>query len=346
MASSLVLYAPNVHTGGGLVLLRALLHDWPVGHELRAVLDQRAADKIDLPVLAKVLWTRPTLASRLEAERQLVALVRPGDAVLCFHGLPPLFRNAGRVLLFQQNRLLLGLMRLRDFSLRTGLRVAAERWISHAFRHRVAEYIVQTTGMARSLTAWHGGRPQVRVLPFGAEMTVKPRQKPEWDFVYVSDGLPHKNHARLLQAWVELAAEGVKPSLVLTLGPRDKALAEQVAALAHERGVNIQNVGHVDHDAVMTLYARSRALIFPSLGESFGLPLLEARAAGLPILAPELDYVRDVCDPVQTFDPQSPVSIARAVRRFLQQAEPLPLPGPAADFWAALGLSGDERALT
>jgi len=38
----------------------------------------------------------------------------------------------------------------------------------------------------------------------------------------------------------------------------------------------------------------------------------------LQILAPELDYVRDVIDPAQTFDPNSPTSIARAVLRHLK----------------------------
>ena len=52
--------------------------------------------------------------------------------------------------------------------------------------------------------------------------------------------------------------------------------------------------------------------------ESFGLPLLEAKFLGLPILASELDYVRDVVEPTETFDPESPVSISRAVQRFLK----------------------------
>ena len=45
--------------------------------------------------------------------------------------------------------------------------------------------------------------------------------------------------------------------------------------------------------------------------------MIEARQAGLPVLASELDYVRDVLDPEQTFNPESPLSIARAVKRFL-----------------------------
>jgi glycosyltransferase involved in cell wall biosynthesis len=80
--------------------------------------------------------------------------------------------------------------------------------------------------------------------------------------------------------------------------------------------------------------------LFPSLGESFGLPLIEAQAMGLPILAAELDFVRDVCAPVETFDAQSAVSIARAVRRFLQQAESPRAPATAQEFLARLMQDG------
>jgi glycosyltransferase involved in cell wall biosynthesis len=51
------------------------------------------------------------------------------------------------------------------------------------------------------------------------------------------------------------------------------------------------------------------------------LPLLEAARARLPIVAAERDYVRDIVTPAETFDPESPVSIARAVRRFLRCPE-------------------------
>ena len=76
----------------------------------------------------------------------------------------------------------------------------------------------------------------------------------------------------------------------------------------------------------MNLYKNSRALIYPSTLESFGLPLLEAATCGLPVLASELDYVRDIVSPAVTFDAGSAVSIARAVRRFLGCPEsPMPV---------------------
>lgn len=79
----------------------------------------------------------------------------------------------------------------------------------------------------------------------------------------------------------------------------------------------IVNHGQLDTEPLRTLYHQGDALIDASTLESFGLPLIEAKLAGLPVIAPELDYVRDVIVPDQTFDPGSPRSIARAVKRFL-----------------------------
>ena len=85
--------------------------------------------------------------------------------------------------------------------------------------------------------------------------------------------------------------------------------------------MNIFNLGLISEGEIQDLYLNAMALIFPSTLESFGIPLIEARDAGLVIVASELDYVRDIVDPEFTFDPVSPLSIARAVKRFLGEKE-------------------------
>ena len=51
------------------------------------------------------------------------------------------------------------------------------------------------------------------------------------------------------------------------------------------------------------------------------MPLIEASQLDLPVIAAELDYVRDILDPVETFDPESSMSITRAVKRFMGKNE-------------------------
>lgn len=323
IAKPLVIYAPNVGAGGGLVLLRELLAaTWPV--PVTAILDQRARTalgKVGDAVAAH--WAEPSVGGRWRAERRLADLTKAGTTVLCFHNLPPILARRGQVFCYVQNAYVIGLIPTAGLGMRLRARIRIERLIARRFRHRVDRYVVQTATMADALRHWYGdGVPPVDVLPFvatdllsGAQAGARSEQA--WDFLCVADGSLHKNHRGLFAAWRLLAEEGIRPSLAVTLHPeRDAALRDEIRELA-ATGLRIVDLGQLPHAEILAAYRRAGALIFPSYAESFGIPLLEAQAAGLPILASERDYVRDVCDPAETFDPASPRSIARAVRRFL-----------------------------
>lgn len=325
----LYIHAPNVHVGGGGVLLKALLEAPNLG-AFRANLDARAAAMLALPETAPCHFVPATLQGRADAERRLAAEARDDDVVLCFHGLPPMLPVRGRVIVFKQNRLHLDTNSLSGFSWKTRIRLSMERLICKMFRNRVHEYIVQTPSMKLAVENWHGGAPIVRVIPFLSELPALPAAGKETmpvsagngelidgEFIYVADGEAHKNHSALVSAWILLAAEGIFPALTLTLPPRNAVLWQDIETAIATHELRIVNLGTLTHAAVLARYRAARALIFPSTTESFGLPLLEASAAGLPVIAAELDYVRDVCEPRETFDPTSPRSIAAAVKRFL-----------------------------
>ena len=328
--SALILHAPNVHAGGGLVLLRCLLgaaHD----RELAWMnLDSRARDKLGLQPDAPCRWYGPTFANRFAAEIELRNRALPSHAVLCFGSLPPLFRLPAHVAVFVQNRLLVDAVPLDGFNRWVKLRIAAERtWLRRLSRN-ADRYIVQTPAMAALLERRCAGRATVDAIPFAqhAETVSRNARAPaagrvmRYDFVYVASGDAHKNHATLVRAWRALAAEGIFPTLCLTLDPvLHPALWDAMADDARRHGLRIENATPRDQDEIAALYRSARALIFPSTVESLGLPLIEARRHGLAVLAPELDFVRDVLDPEESFDPGSAVSIARAVKRFLGRPE-------------------------
>jgi glycosyltransferase involved in cell wall biosynthesis len=113
-----------------------------------------------------------------------------------------------------------------------------------------------------------------------------------------------------------LADEGIFPQLILTIDSRKYT---QLWDFIHEKvSINQLHIKNIyKNELVNELYKKADALIYPSLFESFGLPIIEARSFNLPVLASELDYVRDLIDPEETFDPNSPGSIFRAVKRFM-----------------------------
>jgi glycosyltransferase involved in cell wall biosynthesis len=109
--------------------------------------------------------------------------------------------------------------------------------------------------------------------------------------------------------------------LGVTLDARFGTLLRIIEMTSARYALKIENLGVMSREKLYEAYGETGALVFPSTSESFGLPLVEASRIGLPIIASELDYVRDVCEPVETFDPRSPTSIARAIRRFLAVPE-------------------------
>jgi glycosyltransferase involved in cell wall biosynthesis len=318
---TLIVHAPNVHQGGGRTLLLSVLNAVTVDESV-ALLDHRLDKASVQPTLAVECFS-PTLLGRWRAERRVNRLAKPGDIVLCFGNLPPLFRNEGKVAVFLQNRYLFGQRDLRAFSLWERWRIRLERlWFARRMDATSMVIYVQTPSMADELLRETG--IEARVFPFAPKEPDRPAPpaEPQFDFIYVASGEPHKNHRQLIDAWKLLGLQGLFPSLCLTLDPKTHApLVQHLQRVANEHGLRITNLGTVAPTEMTRCYRQARALIYPSTLESFGLPLIEAAGLGLPVLASELDYVRDVVTPVASFDPHSPLSIARAVRRFLHENE-------------------------
>ncbi len=325
----LIIHAPNIHQGGGAVLLSELIasvpYELPLFLQVDARFDLFSNSHPDL----KVLPFKPNFLGRFKAEVSLFRIVCRGDYVLCFGNLPPLFRLKSDPTVFLQNRYLVdNNAPIFALPLRTRLRLYIERLWLKLFRRNARHLIVQTSSMqslAKEFLGMH-----VKCSPFFPNVIKSSGQclskltNRKFDFIYVASGEAHKNHLNLIKAWKLLFAEGLNPSLALTLSTELDAELCQYIEKEKMNGLNIHNLGVLSHDDLLAVYGLSGALIYPSSFESFGLPLLEAKEFGLAILAPELDYVRDVINPSETFNPHSPVSISRSVSRYLKKSQPLP----------------------
>lgn len=332
MTRNIFIHAVNVHQGGGQALLNALLQ--AIDGQVFLSVDERMPLPAKLKSSIHVNRVKPSVWQRLLAERWLANKAGKEDFVLCFGNLPPLFKLRALTVLFLQNRYLIEDIPLNGFPLKIRFRLLVERWWTATRLSNVDKCIVQTPAMKGLLDGKLKGKLPVQMLPFVAEprgykrgLAQASSRSSEFDFVYVASGEPHKNHRRLIEAWCLLAQDGLFPSLCLTLDKhRFSELCSFIDEMRQSRGVKIVNRGSLAHAEVLALFERSAAAIYPSQLESFGLPLIEARQAGLPVLASELDFVRDVLDPEEVFDPRSSTSIARAVKRFMAVGEqPLPL---------------------
>jgi|LauGreDrversion4_2_1035121.scaffolds.fasta_scaffold276822_2 glycosyltransferase involved in cell wall biosynthesis len=124
-----------------------------------------------------------------------------------------------------------------------------------------------------------------------------------------------KNLAGLFAAY---AASGLGAELHVTggeatLGPVDRAALDALPPLMRAR---IRFLGFVPDAALPGLYRGASMLVFPSRGEGFGLPPLEAMACGTPVVAGRAGSIPEVVgDAALLVDPGDPDAIAAAMRR-------------------------------
>ena len=126
-------------------------------------------------------------------------------------------------------------------------------------------------------------------------------------YFYPSSFDPHKNHKRLFKAFNKLnhvSNEDIK--LIVSID-------EYKVPLQYRNNELIFFIGNQPIYVINQLYEIVDFLIFPSLNESLGLPLIEASFYNLPIIASDLDFVYEVCKPSKTFDPLSEEDIYRKI---------------------------------
>jgi glycosyltransferase involved in cell wall biosynthesis len=316
--NKLLVHAPNVHTGGGFELLKQVIKG--LGNEVELNLDSRVKNKL-AKSNTRINFVKPAIFSRLYSEWLLRKQATSYSTTLFFGNLPPVFKLRGKSVLFIQNRLLISAEALTGVAILVRLRLKVERFWLRRFIHNIAVVFVQTPQMKELLVKnVNLNQGKIRVYPFYDLNAVVVNLKKEYDFVYPASGDVHKNHKELINAWVLMAKEGLYPSLVITIdGKRYKDLLLWINQEKERYGLNIHNLGWVaNKDDLILTYQKSRMMVFPSKSESFGLPLIEAKKIDMSIVASELDYVRDVCSPIETFDPDSSKSILRAIKRALE----------------------------
>ena len=153
-----------------------------------------------------------------------------------------------------------------------------------------------------------------KVLPY-------PFQNGTYNIVYPSIPEPYKQHKTLVKAVFEVKMRnpelGNRLRLHFTFKESDyPALSEDV----NKNGLSeqVDFMGRVPHDELLKMYKSSTFFCFPSTIETIGLPLLEAAAFGLPILAADVEYAREVLDDydgVTFLPPTEPSQWANAIEK-------------------------------
>ena len=169
---------------------------------------------------------------------------------------------------------------------------------------------------------------RVHVIPEGLPPAVTPGPRPDGVdpgfMLAVGTVEPRKNYPRLLAAYRLLRGRALpfiidgRPGVpqLLIAGRAGWAYGDTLDRIEAEPGVKY--VGHVDEATLEALYQSASLLVFPSLYEGFGLPLLEAMAHGLPAVVGATGALPELAlDCALTIDAADPHAIAGALERLL-----------------------------
>lgn len=126
---------------------------------------------------------------------------------------------------------------------------------------------------------------------------------------------PHKNLPRLIRAYGRK-----KRDFRLILAGLRGFHADAIERLIDELGLrdSVQITGWIPREELYSLFERARAFVYPSMFEGFGMPVLEALAAGIPVACSDIPPLREVAgDAALYFDPLNEDAIAAGIERIL-----------------------------
>lgn len=197
---------------------------------------------------------------------------------------------------------------------------------------RVSRRVIAVSdATAADLKRYYGlGAPKVRVVPHGVGQEffeIAKRRRPEPFLLTVSTLHPHKNLEGLLRAFAEFRRS--RPDYRLVVCGMHGFVTGPLHDLREQLGLAdaVEFPGWIPREDLLDLFARAAGFIYPSRFEGFGMPVLEALAAGVPTACSNIEPLASIAGGAAvTFDPSDVEAIAAAMARIVQEDG---APGPA-----------------
>lgn len=195
---------------------------------------------------------------------------------------------------------------------------------------KMADHVLTISTFSKETLVRHHQLPQEKITVAhlcaderfyrAREIALRPATAlPEQYIFYPANRWRHKNHDMLLRALAWLRdQEKMKVHAVFTGFDQQNGYAIEKKAQEYGIADQVTQLGYVSVEELAYLYVHAELLVFPSLFEGFGIPLVEAMAAGCPVLAARTTSLPEVGgDAVAYFDPSSPESLAGSLHELL-----------------------------
>jgi len=314
MKISVNIIAPNIKTGGGKELLEYLI-------EYISIYKPKIYLTVYLDVSLKNICSQSHVKVHyLRSSFEKIKLFNKKiDNAIYFGNLPPLKKSENSMVYFHNPYLLMDFNELRKTSLKFFVKYILQKFYIKHFIKNVDVAACQNEEIQKSFINIYSFE-NVKLLPFFrlCDNSLDSNNTKKYDFCYVSLAHPHKNHIRLLEAIEILSNKNISVTLALTIEGGHDDLVDKINSINKKSIVHIVNLGLLSKNDVCKLYSQSKALIFPSTQETFGLALIEAVEMGLDIIASDLEYVYKVIKPSLVFNPYNTNEIAHKLQQYIE----------------------------
>ena len=300
-----------IHNGGGKEILDLIIH-YVYKHNLENhflfLLDTRYIIPVHSNKKIDFLKISPSEKGR----KNFYLQNKNFESYFCLSNVPPPIYIDNPCGIYFHNDLF-----LNPFKSNLSFIMSIKNWIKKSYiiskMNKNYDWFVQTKLMKKKLNNIYGiENNKIHVYPiFDSNKNVSTKKNNS--FIYVCNLSKHKNHKRLMDAFIKAANKiHGKLHLKLTLSDNDFKKSEYNRTNIPDN-LLIQNLGIISKEKLSYFYLESKFLIFPSLNESLGLPLIEAVNRDCFIIASDKEYVKEVVNPSIVFNPYSSDNISEAI---------------------------------
>jgi glycosyltransferase involved in cell wall biosynthesis len=205
------------------------------------------------------------------------------------------------------------------------------------FCHQATRVCVQTEWSRQDLIKQYGiASEKVVTIPWGSvfdsyqrpsiqatKATLDKYNLPKQFFFYPAVTWAHKNHEVIIRALHILKCESGRTVQVYFTG-KSTAFRTYLDRIAAELGVadQLHYLGFISPEELQAIFGAATAMIFPSKFEGFGLPILEAFHAHLPVISSKASVLPEVAqDGALYFDPSNPTELAKLMEKILDDPQ-------------------------
>jgi glycosyltransferase involved in cell wall biosynthesis len=310
----LLIDALHINNSGGLVLLDYLIKSIEKSKlKVFYLVDDRLVNNYPKIKSDKIIFLKANFINRYLFYRKNKNNFKK---VFCFGNIPPPIKLNSTSYTYFHQKLFLSIP--SNLPIKNKILLSLKSNIAKFLSKNTDYWIVQTNLMKQDFLNKFDNNEIEKVLicPFypqlinDSELIIKRKKS---IFLYVSTYNTHKNYENLLDGFKIFYDRCSEGELHLTLDKKSGLILDEIYMMK-SKGYPIFNHGFVERKELTILYKASEFVIYPSFSESFGLGIIEGIENGCKIIGADLQYLKSVCNPSLTFNPNSPFSIADALQ--------------------------------